>query len=79
MSDMSHWPPSTFLGAILSTICFGLIGILLTVLGLKLFDWITPSINIEKELAERHNIAVAIVTGAMILGAAIVIGAALIG
>jgi hypothetical protein len=30
------------------------------------------SINIEKELAEKHNVAVAIVTGAMILGAALV-------
>lgn len=79
MPEMSHWPPNTFFGAILSTVVFGLIGILLTVLGLKLFDWITPSINIEKELAERHNIAVAIVTAAMILGAAIVIAAALIG
>ena len=79
MPEMSQWPPHTFVGAVLSTICFGLLGILLTVLGLKLFDWITPSINIEKELAERHNIAVAIVTAAMIIGAAIVIAAALIG
>jgi len=76
---MGHWPPNTFLGAVLSTVCFGLIGILLTVLGLKLFDWITPSINIEKELTERHNLAVAIVTAAMILGSAIVIAASLIG
>jgi len=64
MPEMSHWPPNTFFGAILSTVCFG---------------WITPSINIEKELAEKHNLAVAIVTGAMILGAAIVIAAALVG
>jgi putative membrane protein len=76
---MAHWPPNTFLGAVLSTVFFGLIGILLTVFGLKLFDWITPSINIEKELTERHNLAVAIVTAAMILGAAIVIAAALVG
>ena len=48
-------------------------------LGFKLFDWITPRINIETQLAERHNIAVAIVIAAVILGASIVIAAALVG
>jgi putative membrane protein len=76
---MSNWPPTTFWGAILSTIVFGVLGILLTVLGFKLFDWVTPRINIETELTERHNIAVAIVIAAVILGASIVIAAALTG
>ena len=52
----------------ISAIVFGLIGILLLVAGFKAFDWITPQINIEKELGEKHNIAVAIVIAAAILG-----------
>lgn len=63
------------LNLILSTLIFGVIGILLTVLGFKLFDWILPKVNVEVELAERHNIAVAIVMAAVILGISIVVAA----
>ena len=57
------------LGAgVLSAIVYGLVGILLMVAGFKAFDWITPQLNIEKELSEKHNLAVAIVMGAAILG-----------
>jgi putative membrane protein len=44
------------------------VGIALAVLGFKVFDWITPRMNIQLELSEKHNIAVAIVIGAVILG-----------
>lgn len=54
---------------------FGLCGIALTIAGFKIFDWITPRIDVQKELAEKQNIAVAIVAGAMIIGVAIVISA----
>jgi putative membrane protein len=66
------WHPDSLVMAVTSTLIFGLIGILLTVLGFKVFDWITPKIDVEKELAEKHNIAVAIVVGAIILGISIV-------
>lgn len=55
-------------GGVVGTLVFGFIGILLTMLGLKLFDWITPRLDIEKELVEKSNIAVAIVSAALILG-----------
>ena len=55
-------------GGVVGTIVFGLIGILLTILGLKIFDWITPRLDIQKELVEKTNIAVAIVSAALILG-----------
>jgi len=58
---------------------YGFLGIVLTVLGYKIFDWMTPHIDVEKELAEKQNIAVAIVCGALILGIAIVAAAALGG
>lgn len=59
--------------AIIGAVIFGAIGIILNLVGFKLFDWITPKIDVERELAEKHNIAVAIVVAAMIIGTAIVI------
>lgn len=50
------------------TLLFGGTGIILAVLGFKVFDWITPRMDIQRELAEKHNVAVAIVCGAIILG-----------
>jgi putative membrane protein len=52
----------------LSALIFGFVGILLMVAGFKAFDWITPKLDIEKELAEKHNLAVAIVIASAILG-----------
>jgi putative membrane protein len=75
---MNSWlAPHTFLGGVLSTLIFGLLGIVLTVFGFKLFDWLTPKIDVERELTEKHNIAVAIVIAAVILGVSIVIAAVL--
>lgn len=65
----------TFGGSLISAVVFGIVGILLTVFGFKAFDWITPKINVERELTENHNIAVAIVVAAMIIGVSIVIAA----
>jgi putative membrane protein len=65
MSD-EFW--SNLWGGIVGTIVFGLIGIVLTILGLKIFDWLTPRLDIQKELVEKHNVAVAVVSAALILG-----------
>ncbi|HSZ57739.1 MAG TPA: DUF350 domain-containing protein [Tepidisphaeraceae bacterium] len=75
---MNSWlTPHTFLGQVVLTVIFGLLGIVLTVFGFKLFDWMTPRIDVEKELAENHNIAVAIVVAAIILGVSLVVAAVL--
>jgi putative membrane protein len=66
------WHPDSFGMAILSSVAFGFVGIVLTLLGFKLFDWITPGIKLEHELAEKQNIAVAIVTAAILIGISIV-------
>jgi putative membrane protein len=63
--------------ALLATAIFGIVGILLMVLGYKVFDWITPRIDVQKELAERNNIAVGIVIAAVFIGVAIIISAAM--
>jgi putative membrane protein len=75
---MNSWlSPHTFLGGVVSTLIFGLLGIVLTVFGFKIFDWLTPRIDVERELTEKHNIAVAIVVAAVILGVSIVVAAVL--
>ena len=58
---------------VITTIVFGVISIALMVLGFKAFDWITPEMKVEKELAEKHNVAVAIVIAAVILGVSLII------
>jgi putative membrane protein len=71
------WPPNSFGEAVLAAVAFGLVGIVLTLFGFKLFDWITPGIKLEHELAEKNNIAVAIVCGSIIIGIAMVTAAAM--
>jgi uncharacterized membrane protein YjfL (UPF0719 family) len=73
-----NWTLHSFAQAILVVAAFGVLGIFLCVLGFKAFDWITPTINIERELTERHNIAVAIVMAAVILGVSAIVIAAMI-
>ncbi len=53
---------------VVSALVYGSIGIALALLGFKLFDWVTPRIDVERELSEKHNVAVAIVCAAVILG-----------
>lgn len=67
------WQPDSFGMAIASAAVFGLVGIVLILLGFKLFDWITPRINLERELAENKNVAVAIVIASMVIGVSIVL------
>ena len=69
------WHPDSLFMAVAATVIFGIVGIVLTLLGFKLFDWITPRVDLEKELAERQNIAVAIVVAAVIIGASILMAA----
>ena len=66
--DPGNFFPASFWPGFLAAVLYGVFGLALVLLGFKLFDWITPRIDIEKELAEKHNTAVAIVVGAMIIG-----------
>jgi putative membrane protein len=73
LAELSPWSPETFSGAVISASVFGLLGIALLLLGFKMFDWITPKIDVQRELAENKNMAVAVVIGAMIIGISIVL------
>jgi|KBSMisStaDraftv2_1062788.scaffolds.fasta_scaffold6295988_1 putative membrane protein len=74
-----HWDMASLGNAAMATLVFGVLGILLTLLGYKVFDWILPRIDVQKELGEKHNIAVAIVAAAVIVAIGIVVSAAISG
>ena len=76
---MFPWPAPTLGHALLYVLLFGILGIVLTAFGFKVFDWIMPKIDVETELAEKHNMSVAVVMAAVILGISVVIAAAIMG
>lgn len=51
---------------------FGLLGILLLVFGFKMFEWITPKLDIEKQLQEG-NMAVGIAVAALLIAIGIIV------
>jgi uncharacterized membrane protein YjfL (UPF0719 family) len=72
------WHPTTMTEALLSVIAFGAVGIVLAILGFKLFDWITPG-DLGEEITRKSNVAAAILAGAVILGISIILHAAIHG
>ena len=63
---------------ILSTLIYGIIGIAMAALSLRVVDAITPG-NLNKQLTEEKNMALAIVVGCLCLGVCIIIAAAVAG
>ena len=45
--------PEQLVGGTITAVVYGLIGVLLVFAGFKVFDWMTPKIDIQKELAEN--------------------------
>lgn len=64
-------------GALTATI-FAFLGILLAMIGFKLFDWLTPG-KLDEEILQKQNMAAAVLTGFFILGICIIIAAAIHG
>jgi putative membrane protein len=69
---MTFQLPDYFLGDIVATVAFGVVAILLVVLGYKVFDKLTPKLPFD-ELLKSGNVALAIVIGCFILGVCYVI------
>jgi putative membrane protein len=63
--------PEHFWTNLVASAAFGVVGIVLLLLGYWLFDLITPRIDVQKELTEK-NMAVAVVIAALLLGIAYV-------
>ena len=62
----------TFETSLLAAAAFGLLGIVLLILGFKVFEWLTPRLNVEQELA-KGNVAVGIVVAAALLGISLIV------
>jgi putative membrane protein len=58
--------------AIVGSLVFGLIGIVLLLVGYFVFDLVLRKVNVQDEL-NKGNIAVAIVTGAFLIAIAIIV------
>ena len=65
--------PDYLLTDLLSTVAFGVIAILLIVLGYVTFDKLTPKLDFS-DLLNKGNVAMAIVVGSFILGLCYVVG-----
>lgn len=63
---------------ILNSIIFSILGIIILLLTYFIIEKITPE-NTWKEIAQKNNIAVAIVFGAFIIGISMIISAAIHG
>ena len=61
--------PDTFWVGAVGSLVFGLIGVFLLMLGFKMFEWVTPYLEVEKEIA-KGNYAVALVVSSIILAIA---------
>ena len=59
--------PDYFLTDLISTVAFGLVAILLIVLGYKIFDKLMARLDFD-DLLIKGNVAMAIVIGSFILG-----------
>ena len=67
-----HLPDYLFTD-LLATVAFGVVAILLLVLGYVTFDRLTPKLDFN-ELLAKGNVAMAIVVGSFLLGLCYVIG-----
>jgi len=70
--------PKSIARALILCIVFAAVGMLAALVAVWVFDKATPRIDIQKELL-NHNIAVAILTGAVILGVSIIVAASIMG
>jgi putative membrane protein len=68
-------PLEFHLGSLLNALIYAIFGVFILVLSFFVLDKLTPY-DLWKEVAEKQNIAIAILAGMMALGIAIIIAAA---
>ena len=78
LAQTQSWHPASMSEALLSVVAFGAIGLVLAIVGFKVFDWITPG-NLGEEITTKQNIAASIMAGAVIIGISIILHAAIAG
>jgi putative membrane protein len=78
MPLFAMWDWNAFGFALLAAAVFGLLGIGLLLAGFKLFERLTPKLDVEQKLQEG-SVAVAIVVGALLIAIGMVVSAAIHG
>ena len=63
-------------GNLLFSVVYGLVGIILLIVGYKIFEWVTP-FSVNDALSKDQNRAVGIAVGAIFVGIAIIVAAAI--
>jgi hypothetical protein len=70
-------PPALSWAGLFASVVYGLVGLILLLIGYYSYELITP-FSVKEELTAHRNPAVGIVVGAFILGMALIIAAAII-
>jgi putative membrane protein len=65
--------PEYFFGDLVATVAFGIVAILLIILGYVAFDRLTPKLDFN-DLLHKGNLALGVVIGSFLLGLCYVIG-----
>ena len=74
--DAADWHPRTIGQAAWHSVAFGLLGITMVIIGFKLFDAVLTRIDLEAEIL-KGNLAAAVLSGAAIIGTALIVAAAI--
>ena len=69
---------AAFISAVINSIVFSVLGVVVFWVSFLAIDTLTPY-DLWKEISEKHNMALAIVVGAMSLGICTIIAAAIHG
>ena len=65
--------PDYFFGDLVATVAFGIVAILLIIVGYVAFDKLTPKLDFD-DLLNKGNMALGVVIGSFILGLCYVVG-----
>jgi uncharacterized membrane protein YjfL (UPF0719 family) len=76
MGATGDWAAKSLGEALGHMALFGLVGVLVAVIGYKLFDKCTPG-DLHKEIIENKNTAAAIIGAAVIIGVCLIVAAAM--
>ena len=72
------WHARSLGEAVGHTALFALLGVVLAIIGYKLFDLATPG-KLHHEILQNKNVAAAIIGAAVILGVCVLVAAAMLG
>lgn len=68
--------PQTVLGALGYTALFGLLGLVMMIVGFKIFDKVITHIDLEAEI-KKGNVAAAVLSAGILIGLAVIIAASM--